>query len=160
MFELRSKGDKIHKFWRPFLIIAAIIAGCSSGDMPPEFSDDRRHFLNALYAFDEANEMSLLPEGMTRYKPPPGADEKIEALLAKGLKEGERISDEFLDWLHPDMRIFFRDKYMHGHRLVLEGRKEDSAVKQTAGNKLIREWYHYFWEKNVGVIYRKVYPKG
>lgn len=142
------------------MIILAIIAGCSLGDMPPEFSDDRRHFLNTLYAFDEANEMPLLPEEMTGYKPPPGAKEKIEALLAKGLQEGDSISDEFLDWLHPDMRIFFRSKYMRGHRLIFEGRKEDSTIKQVEGNKLIREWYYYFWEKNVVVIYRKVYPKG
>jgi hypothetical protein len=150
----------MNKFWLPSLIIVAIIAGCNPGDMPPEFSNDRRHFLNTFYAFDEANEMSLLPEGMTGYKPPPGANEKIEALLAKGLRDGDRVSDEFLDWLHPDMRMFFKDKYMQGHRLIFEGRKEDSAVKQVAGNKLIREWHYYFWEKNVGVIYKKVYPKG
>ncbi|MGW8302710.1 MAG: hypothetical protein ACWGNO_11605, partial [Desulfobacterales bacterium] len=87
-------------------------------------------------------------------------NEKIEALLAKGLKEGDSISDEFLDWLHPEMRMFFRGKYMQGHRLVFEGRKEGSVNKQITGIELIEEWYHYFWEKNVDSIYKKVYPKG
>lgn len=150
----------MNKFWLLPLIIVAIIAGCSSDDMPPELSKDRMHLINALFAFDEANEMSQSPEGVTGYKPQPGANEKIEALLAKGLKEGDSISDEFLDWLHPEMRIFFRGKYMQGHRLVFEGRKEDSVSKQVTGIKLIEEWYHYFWDKNFDSIYKKVYPKG
>ena len=104
--------------------------------------------------------MSQLPGGATGYKRPPGANEKIEALLAKGLKEGDSIRDEFLDWLHPEMRVFFRGKYMRGHRLVFEGRKEDNVNKQVTGIELIEEWYYYFWEKNVGSIYKKVYPKG
>ena len=150
----------MNKFWLLPLIIVAIIAGCSSDDMPPELSKDRMHLINALFAFDEANEMSQLPEGVTGCKPQPGANEKIEALLAKGLKEGDSISDEFLDWLHPEMRMFFRGKYMQGHRLVFEGRKEDSVSKQVTGIKLIEEWYHYFWDKNFDSIYKKVYPKG
>jgi hypothetical protein len=154
------RRDSMNKFWLLSLIIVAIIAGCSSDDMPPELSKDRMHLINALFAFDEANEMSQLPEGATGYRPQPGANEKIEALLAKGLKEGDSISDEFLDWLHPEMRMFFRGKYMRGHRLVFEGRKEDSVTKQVTGIELIEEWYYYFWEKNVDSIYKKVYPKG
>jgi hypothetical protein len=49
---------------------------------------------------------------------------------------------------------------MRGHRLVFEGRKEDNVNKQVTGIELIEEWYYYFWEKNVGSIYKKVYPKG
>jgi hypothetical protein len=154
------RRDNMNKFWLLPLIIVAIIAGCSSDDMPPELSKDRMHLINALFAFDVANEMSQIPEGVTGYKPQPGANEKIEALLAKGLKEGDSISDEFLDWLHPEMRMFFRGKYMQGHRLVFEGRKEDSVSKQVTGIKLIEEWYHYFWDKNFDSIYKKVYPKG
>ena len=142
------------------LIIVAIIAGCSSGDMPPEFSEDRMHLLNVFFAFDEADEMSQLPGGMKGGKSSPAANEKIQALLAKGLQEGDGISDEFLDWLHPDMRLFFRGKYMRGHRLVYEGRKEGSAMKQVAGIQLVDEWYYFFWEKHANAIYKKVYPKG
>ena len=104
--------------------------------------------------------MSQVPEGMASYKTPPGADEKIEALLAKGLREGESIGDEFLDWLHPEMRMFFRGKYMWGHRLIFEGRKEDNVLKQVTGIQLVEEWYHYFWDKNVDAVYKKAYPKG
>ena len=148
------------RFWRTLLILSALIVGCSSDEIPQEFLKDRQHLFQALFAFSEANELSQIPEGKIGYKTPPDADEKIEALLEKGLREGDSIRDEFLDWLHPQMRMFFRGKYMWGHRLIFEGRKEDSVIKQVTGNQLVQEWYHYFWNKNVDAIYKKAYPKG
>jgi hypothetical protein len=154
----------MNKFWPHLLIIAAILVGCSSDDIPSKFLEDRHHLVQAFSAFDEANEISQVPEGMTSYKPPPGAEEKVQELIRKGLKEGNSISDEFLDWLHPEMKMNFRDKLILGHKLILEGRKaedeKDSVVKQVTGNRLIQEWYYQFWEKNVDAIYKKTYPKG
>ena len=148
------------RFWPTLIILFALAVGCSSGDIPTEFLKDRQHLVQAFSAFNEANELSQVLEGMASYKTPPGADEKIEALLAKGLRESESIGDEFLDWLHPEMRMFFRGKYMWGHRLIFEGRKEDNVIKQVTGIQLVQEWYHYFWDKNVDAIYKKAYPKG
>ena len=51
----------MNKFRLLSVLIVAIIAGCSSGDMPPEFAEDRMHLLNVFFAFDEADEMSQLP---------------------------------------------------------------------------------------------------
>ena len=147
------------RFWPTLIILFALAVGCS-GDIPTEFLKDRQHLVKVFSAFNEANQLSQVPEGMASYKTPPGADEKIEALLAKGLREGESIGDEFLDWLHPEMRMFFRGKYMWGHRLIFEGRKEDNVLKQVTGIQLVEEWYHYFWDKNVDAVYKKAYPKG
>jgi len=148
------------QFWLTLLILSALTVGCSSDEIPQEFLEDRQHLFQAFFAFTEANELSQVPEGKISYKPSPGANEKIEALLEKGLQEGDSIRDEFLDWLHPDMRMFFRGKYMLGHRLIFEGRKEDNVKEQATGIQLVQEWYHYFWDKNVDAIYKKAYPKG
>ena len=148
------------RFWITLLIFPALTVGCSSDDIPQQFLKDRQHLFQAFLAFSEANELSQVPEGKISHKPPPGADEKIEVLLEKGLREGDSIRDEFLDWLHPDMRMFFRGKYMWGHRLIFQGRKEDNMAKQATGIQLVQEWYHYFWDKNVDAIYKKAYPKG
>jgi len=139
------------QFWLTLLIVSALTAGCSSDDVPSKFLEDRQHLFQAFFAFNEANKISHVPEGI---------EEKVQAFIEKGLKEGEAISDEFLDWLHPDMRMFFRGKYMLGHRLIFEGRKEDNVIKQVTGMQLVEEWYHYFWDKNVDAIYKKAYPKG
>ena len=141
-------------------IVVVVLAGCSSGDIPSEFLEDRKHLAQAFSAFDEAYKISQVPEGMTSYKPPPGLEEKVQALIEKGLEEGDSISDEFLDWLHPEMKMNFRDKLMRGQNLILEGRKEDSVVKQVSGNELIGKWNNDFWEKNVDAIYKKAFPKG
>jgi hypothetical protein len=148
------------QFWLTLLILFALAVGCSSGDIPAEFLEDRKHLVQTFSAFDQANKVSQVPEGVASYKPSPGIEEKVQALIEKGLKEGEAISDEFLDWLHPEMRMFFRGKYMWGHRLIFEGRKEDNVKKRATGIQLVQEWYHYFWEKNVDAIYKKAYPKG
>ena len=148
------------QFGLTLLIFSALTAGCSSDDVPSKFLEDRQHLFQAFFAFNEANKISHVPEGIASYNPSPGIEEKAQAFIEKGLKEGEAISDEFLDWLHPDMRMFFRGKYMLGHRLIFEGRKEDNVIKQVTGMQLVEEWYHYFWDKNVDAIYRKAYPKG
>lgn len=148
------------RFWLTLLIGSALAVGCSSGDIPQEFLEDRQQLFQAFFAFTRANELSQVPEGKISDKPPPGGNEKTEAFLEKGLQEGDSVRDEFLDWLHPEMRMFFRGKYMWGHRLIFEGLKEDNVTKQAAGNQLVREWYHYFWDKNVDAIYKKAYPKG
>ena len=145
---------------RTLPIFVALTVGCSSSDIPSEFLKDRKHLVEAFSAFNEANEMAQIPEGMTSYTPPEGAEEKVQSLVQKGLREGDSVRDEFLDWLHPEMKIYFRDKLMRGHKLIAEGRKEDSVIKQTTGIELIGQWYDEFWKKNVDAIYKKAFPKG
>lgn len=148
------------KKWLATLFATLSVLGCWSSDIPSQYLDDRKHLSETFTAFNEANKLYQVPEGITNYTFPPGVDEKINNLLRKGLQEGEAVSDKFLDWLHPEMKYHFRKQYMRGQQLYAEGRKELNVLKQGVGNELIRRWYKQFWEKHGGNIFSKAFPSG
>ena len=95
-----------------------------ASDIPSQYVGDRNHLSEAFRAFNEANELSQVPEGLSSYTPPPGVNEKIDNLLQKGLKEGESVSDDFLNWLHPEMKKHFREQFMKGQQLMRKDTKK------------------------------------
>ena len=142
----------------PIFVILTVIE-CSSSDVPSQFKEDRQHLTEAFAAFYEASELSQVPKGMSGYTPPPGVDEKIDNLLEKGLREGDSVSDDFLNWLHPEMKRHFREELMKGERLNAEGRKESNVQKQSLGSELIGRWYGDFWKEHSEMIFYKAFPK-
>jgi hypothetical protein len=140
------------------LFAALSVLDCWSSEIPSQYLNDRKHLSETFTAFNEANKLSQVPEGITNYTFPPGVEEKIDHLLQKGLQEGKAVSDEFLDWLHPEMKHHFRNQYMRGQQLYAQGRKERNVLMQAVGNELIGRWYKQFWEKNAEKIFSKAFP--
>ena len=153
-----GRGRQTIRHWVvPIFVILTVIGG-SSSDVPSQFKDDRQHLTEAFAAFYEASELSQVPKGMRRYAPPE-VDEKIDNLLKKGLREGDSVSDDFLTWLHPEMKRHFREELMKGERLYAEGRKESNVQKQSLGSELIGRWYGDFWKEHSEMIFYKAFPK-
>ncbi len=154
-----GRGRQTIRHWVvPIFVILTVIGG-SSSDVPSQFKEDRQHLTEAFAAFYEASELSQVPKGMSGYTPPPGVDEKIDNLLEKGLREGDSVSDDFLNWLHPEMKRHFREELMKGERLYAEGRKESNVQKQSLGSELIGRWYGDFWKEHSEMIFYKAFPK-
>ena len=147
------------RHWVVPIFVMLTVIGCSSSDVPSQFKDDRQHLNEAFAAFYEASELSQVPKGMSGYTPPPGVDEKIDNLLEKGLREGDSVSDDFLNWLDPEMKRHFREELMKGERLYAEGRKESNVQKQSLGSELIGRWYGDFWKEHSEMIFYKAFPK-
>jgi hypothetical protein len=153
-----GRGRQMIRHWVVPIFVMLTVIGCSSSDVLSPFKDDRQHLTEAFAAFYEASELSQVPKGMRSYAPPE-VDEKIDNLLKKGLREGDSVSDDFLNWLHPEMKGHFREELMRGERLNAEGRKESNVLKQSLGSELIGRWYADFWKEHSEMIFYKAFPK-
>lgn len=129
----------------PFLLL--VFAACTqSASIPDRFTSDRDSLTSAFSAFHKANELTQPPPGESSFEPGPQQERQITKALERGLRAGHSVDDDFLRWLHPDMRFYFREKFMQGQQLYYEGRTEGSVAKQVRGNQLIGEFYSQFWE--------------
>ena len=117
---------------------------------PSRFEPDRERLTDAFAAFNQASKLSQLPEGVRTAKADPAKDAAVIAQIRAGLKAGEGISAEYLDWLHPEMRKHFSN-YLTGQRLYLEGLTEGSVTKQVRGIQTIEQWSE-FWDRNGSAI--------
>lgn len=95
------------------LVVAVLTSTTLLAAVPKSFEDDKDKCLRC-------STPSVRPIGY-RSSPPDGhlyavsskkEQKQIVALLTQGLKAASRIDNAFLDWIHPQMKQYFRDYYL------------------------------------------------
>lgn len=130
---------------------------------PQKFEGDRTNFVNSLNAFDKFAELTTLKnnEPLTLSK-----EQNQEALLKieEGLNLSKKIDDSFLEYISPDLKYYYREKYIKGSEIYYEGLKSNTGdinssgvQKQIEGNKLVMEWINW-WETNNKRLGEKAFP--
>ncbi len=132
----------------PLAVLLASLAACPPHRLPTTFLDDRHRLSEAFAAFDTANKLTQPAPGQSSFKGTPERFLQILQALRHGLEAGDAVSNDFLDWLHPQMRTAFREQYLAGNRLYLEGLVQHDVVKQLRGSDLVQQWYSGFWSVN------------
>jgi len=96
---------------------------------------------------------------------PKEQEDQIRSKLAEGISLSQKIDDSFLDYLHPDLKNNFRNKYVRGYELILDGLNSDTSDvnsigvrKQIEGSNLIGE-FNDWWDSNRDIITNKAYPE-
>jgi hypothetical protein len=80
-------------------------------------------------------------------------EDSIRLLIARGIAAADSTSDQFLDWLHPEMKHYFRDFFLRGQRLYLQGMSDTGSLpQQIEANRLIAQWYSQFWDAHKTAI--------
>ena len=102
--------------------------------------------------FNAASELGHPPAGQFMSKVDPNDAASQRSHIRLGLAAASRISDAYLDSLHPGMKTAFRNHYEAGQRVYLEGLVEEDPMKQLSGNALIAKWRTGFWSKNGSAI--------
>lgn len=120
-----------------------------------QFADDLRHFSTVLEHISLAQEVDS--QRSQRATADPELDRQVYVHFDAAIAASNEISDEFLDWLHPEMREEFRKKLMHGHSELLAGYRSSDLLRQVRGIRLIEEWYEKFWEHNGPRILQKAF---
>ena len=121
------------------------LPACAAGGLPSRFQADRDRLSVAFKAFHEVSELTKPPPGESTLPDSPQLTRNVLEHLEKGLAAGDAVGDEFLDWLHPEMRHYFRTKYMVGQRSYYDGLQASDATLQLKGITLIQEWDRAFW---------------
>jgi len=154
------------------LIISAIIigyrffGGSNDAPLPEQFVDDRTAFAQVKQLFNDAMDLTMPPDNSSKpFNMPKEQEDQIRSKLAEGISLSQKIDDSFLDYLHPDLKNNFRNKYVRGYELILEGLNSDTSDvnsigvrKQLEGSNLIGE-FNTWWDSNRDIITNKAYPE-
>ena len=163
------------KFLPILLIIGAIIIGYrflntdktnTTSIFPEQFIDDRSNFAQVKQLFNDAMDLTMPPDNSGKpFDMPKKQEDQIRSKLAEGISLSQKIDDSFLDYLHPDLKNNFRNKYVRGYELILDGLNSDTSDvnsigvrKQIEGSNLIGE-FNDWWDSNRDIITNKAYPE-
>lgn len=163
------------KFLPIILIVIAVFVGYrflntdktnNTTNFPEQFVDDRTTFAQVKQLFNDAMDLTMPPDNSGRpFDMPKEQEDQIRSKLAEGISLSKKIDDSFLDYLDPDLKNNFRNKYVRGYELILEGLNSDTSninsigvKKQLEGNKLIDE-FNVWWNSNRDEITNKAYPE-
>jgi len=102
-------------------------------------SDDRRFCRTAMISFIKAQGMQWDADGNKKLLLP-AQEEELKTLIRTGIESAERVSDSFLDAIHPFLKEEFRDRLVQGWTIYLEGLETHNEQTQARGIRLLMEW--------------------
>lgn len=118
--------------------------------MPPKFKNDRSAFVDSVIALNKARDLTQPPEDSKNGMFKLSEDVELEAfsLAEKGINLSKDVSDDFLDYLHPELSVIYHQKLIRGAELWLEGVRMNNLTsgveKQIKGSALTEEWINWF----------------
>ncbi len=148
------------------ILFIVISLGCSKkSKIPSQYEKDNTNFKKSIILLNEARDLSNPPESQRQpsFTLPADIEAKIILKTEEGIDLGKEINDAYLDFLHPELKIMFKDKLLKGTDFYYNGLKDDISggiaeglEKQIQGNELIIEWIRW-WDKNGKSIAEQVY---
>ncbi|MFH0854146.1 MAG: hypothetical protein V1891_01505 [bacterium] len=133
----------------------------TTSTLPNKFASDAALFKESLTKFGEASDM-------TNSSDRNASDEqtaKVLALTLTSAEDSKKVSDEFLDYLHKDLKSNYREKFSKSQQLYYEGLSQsknndtiesESVKKQIEAGKLMSEWLNW-WKSNDKKIIDKIF---
>jgi len=136
-----------------------------SSTFPQEFLDDRTNFGKVNQLFGEAMDLTKPPDDSGEpFTRPKDQENLFFSKLEEGIYLSNKIDNKFLDFIDPNLNDHFRNEYVRGNQLILEGSKSNSSTydmggvkKQFEGNQLIETW-NVWWIANRDRLTEKAYP--
>lgn len=133
--------------------------------LPNEFVDDREIFGRVKKLFNEAMDLTMPPDDSGKpFKISEEQENQIRSKLTEGIRLSKKIDDGFLDYLHPELKNYFRNKYIKAYELYLEGLNDmdlglysSGLEKQLQTAKLLND-FNRWWELNRETIINKAFP--
>lgn len=133
--------------------------------MPEQYKTDNENFKQSVMLLNEARDLSNSPgsENQSSFELSKEVEEKIFSNNKEGIRLGKLVSDEYLDYIHPELKDMFKNKLIKGTEIYYDGLMmnnsgniTEGAQKQIQGNQLIIGWINWF-DKNGKEITDKVF---
>lgn len=134
--------------------------------LPEQYKNDRATYGQINQLFNDAMDLTMPPD--TSGKPfdmPKEQENTIRNKLNEGISLSKNIDDNFFDYLNPEMKNMYREKYIRGYSLILEGinitdpnQTSLSVSKQLEGSNLIGDW-NKWWDRNKDNITNKAFAE-
>lgn len=150
------------------LLTVVVLSGCTKKTaMPTQYKADNENFKQSMSLLNEARDLTNPPESETQpsFELSKETEDKISSNNTEGIRLGKLVSDDYLDYMHPELKVMYKNKLIRGTEIFSEGLKGDTSdvnfegvKKQLEGNQLIIEWIDW-WTKNGKSITDKVFSE-
>ncbi|MFH0936939.1 MAG: hypothetical protein V1808_01445 [Candidatus Daviesbacteria bacterium] len=138
----------------------------SNNPLPQQYLDDRTKFGQVNQLFTEAMDLTKPPDNSGKpFDMPKDQEAQILSKLETGVNLSKEIDDNFLDYLNPELKNHYRNEYVKGNGLCLEGLKGDTSNENSIGvkkqlecNQLIGEWIKW-WDSHKDSITNKAFSE-
>lgn len=133
---------------------------------PEQFIADRANFTQSITALGEASDLTQPPSNNSgeAFTIPKAREQRIYSKIEEGLALSKKISDAFLNYIHPDLKYYYRNKLIAGNEIYYERIKANKsgdvllgAQKQVEGVKLMIEWNNW-WRSHNKDLADKAFP--
>lgn len=137
--------------------------------MPAQYKADNENFKQSVILLNKSRDLSNPPgsENQSSFELSKETEEKIISYIEEGIRLGKLVSDEYLDYIYPELKDMFRNKlikgteiYYDGLMISLKNRNADilskGAQKQIQGVQLQIEWINWF-KKNARSFENKIF---
>lgn len=152
------------------LIIAIVVtvvivnSRATKQPLPSEFIVDRDAFVISLTKWGESSDITNQKNNTDATQE---QTDKVILLISESIDSSKKVSDKFLDYMHPALKENYRNKLLKGEEIYSQGLAEskstdtiasESVKKQIEGSGLINEWL-IWWKGVSGKLSEKAYAK-
>ncbi len=134
---------------------------------PSVYIDDRNKFTKVNELFSDFTELTSIENSKNSewwggYTIPKEQEDLAFSKLNEGINLSKSIKDDFFNYLHPEFKDNFRNKFIKGHEIILNQKiqktESEKIRMQLEGIKLIEDYYEW-WDKNKDQIIDKAFSK-
>lgn len=151
------------------MLSGLLLSGCVSKKyvpLPQEYLDDRKTYSEVNQLFGDAMNLTKPPDNSGKpFDMPKEQQAQIISKLEQGVALSKKIDDNFLNYLDPEFKSHYRNEYVRGNELILEGLNGDTTdvnslgvKKQFEGSQLIGIW-NKWWEAKRDDIINKAFAE-
>lgn len=138
----------------------------TTSSFPEQFVDDRANFVQSITVLRESSDLTQPSNNSGEaFDIPKETEQQIYSKMEEGIALSKKVDDAFLDYIHPDLKNYYRNKLIAGTEIYYEGLRGDTSditslgvQKQIEGNNLMIEWTNW-WESHNKDLAEKAYPE-
>lgn len=147
---------KLMRRSRALLAVTALLTlGCG---LPEKFIPDRESFSAALDSFvDAANQLNNAAGSSGTAQMTESLRSSMLSSIDAGITSAEAVGDEFLDWLHPELKTQFRDNLVAGERGMASALRANDPGQMPAAQQRLDAWAA-FWNEHSEKLNKKAKP--
>ncbi|MDA3916671.1 MAG: hypothetical protein PF690_06830 [Deltaproteobacteria bacterium] len=173
-----NSGGNVVRFWVwanmgvTFACLIFSIVGIFSTHFFPEFKSqasdsknqhmivvengkiDKLNCKNAIMSFIKAHEMQSDKNGNI-VQLSEMQEEEMKSLINDGIRFGLLVSKDFLNSVHPKLKVYFKEHLLKGWKLYLAGLETNNASQQMKGIEDIQKWVN-FKGNNADLLYKSI----
>ncbi len=149
------------------IVLSTIFVSCSDkqNDSKTKYTADKEAFIKSLETFGKANEdaTKFIQDNKDKIAHDPNfAATNFREMLNQykdGIKESEKVSDEFLDFLHPELKSMYKDTFIRSFREMIEfSQKGDYSNAMGIDKKVndMQKSFYSFLHDNQDEINKKI----